>query len=255
MRVERRTFLAALVLTAIGCSKRSSEREIVVAAATSLRKALPDLVDAFRKSQKGLVVTVTYGASGALARQVEAGAAIDVVLFAAKLPVDELASGGHVARGSARVVATNELVLIGTAEGPKLRFETLASGLPPGERLAIGEPGAVPAGHYAREALQNLGAWKDLEGRVVYGGNVAAVLAYVERGEVPVGIVYRTEIEGAKGIVVLDVAKGSFAPRPEVWGAITARSRAPEEARSLLDFTVSPEGRRILEAHGFGPSS
>jgi molybdate transport system substrate-binding protein len=238
------------------CSRRQDDaaaQEVTVAAATSLRKVVPALVEAFSAAHPGARIVVTYGASGEIVKQVEGGAGIDLVLVAAADPAERLVKGGHVDPASRRVVATNELVLVGRAGGPRLTFATLDA-LPAGERLAIGDPGAVPAGSYAREALERLGLWSKLEGRVVLGGNVAAVLAYVERGEAPAAIVYRTEIAGAKGIEVLDVAKGQWAPVPEVVGGIVADGRARGRAALLLDFMASPEGRRIFAQYGFGPS-
>ena len=255
--VTRRAFVlgfAAFALAAAGCKRDpASEKEVTVAAATSLRKVLPALIDGFGKAHPGAAVRATYGASGELARQVEGGAGVDLVIVAAKDPIDRLAGGGHVEAKRARVVATNELVLVGPAGGPKLTFQTLGAALPPGEKIAIGEPGAVPAGRYAREALEKLGAWKALEGRVVLGGNVAAVLAYVERGEVAAAIVYRTEVPGTKGIEVLDEGRGEWAPLPEVWAAVTTKARARTDAEALLDFIAGPEGQRILASYGFGP--
>ncbi|UQA58903.1 molybdate ABC transporter substrate-binding protein [Polyangium aurulentum] len=254
--MHRRSLLHALAgLGLAACSKArtdAADGEVVVAAATSLRKVVPALADAFSTAHPGARVVVTYGASGEICKQVEGGAGIDLVLLAAADPVDRLIRGGHVDAASRRVVATNELVLVGRAGGPRLTFATLDV-LPAGERLAIGDPGAVPAGGYAREALGKLGLWTKLEGRMVLGGNVAAVLAYVERGEAPVGIVYRTEAEGAKGIEVLDVARGEWAPRPEVVGGMVKSGRGRARAATLLDFVTSPEGQRLLVQYGFGP--
>lgn len=256
--MRRRSILAATgALLFFGCSRKEGPDEIVVAAATSLRKAFPAIADAYQKEHPSARMIATYGASGELARQVEAGAGVDVVLFAAKDPLDRLAKSGLVDPASSKVVATNELVLIGRAEDAargsgKLTFATLGA-LPAGERLAIGDPGAVPAGVYARDALVRLGVWKSLEGRVVLGGNVAAVLAYVERGEVPAAIVYRTEVEGVKGIVVLDTAKGEWAPVPEVWASVTTHARRSAEARALVDFMASSQGQKIFAIYGFGP--
>ncbi|MDI1447676.1 molybdate ABC transporter substrate-binding protein [Polyangium sp. 6x1] len=253
----RRAFVFAFALVALapsGCGRTpAEEREVTVAAATSLRKVFPELSAGFVAAHAGVRVSATYGASGELARQIEGGAGVDLVIVAAKDPIDRLAAGGHVDAKRARVVATNELVLVGPKGGPKLTFQTLATALPPGEKIAIGEPGAVPAGRYAREALEKLGAWKALEGRVVLGGNVAAVLAYVERGEVAAAIVYRTEVPGASGIEVLDGGKAEWAPRPEVWAAVTTKPRARADAEALLDFIAGSEGQRILAAYGFGP--
>jgi molybdate transport system substrate-binding protein len=251
--MRRRSFLLALAGVA-SCSGRQDDataQEVTVAAATSLRKVVPALVDAFSAAHPGARIVATYGASGEIVQQVEGGAGIDLVLLAAAEPVDRLVKSGRIDTASRRVVASNELVLVGRAGGPRLTFATLDA-LPAGERLAIGDPGAVPAGSYARVALEKLGLWPKLEGRVVLGGNVAAVLSYVERGEAPAAIVYRTEVAQAKGIEVLDVAKGEWAPVPEVVGGIVTDGRARARAALLLDFMASPEGRRVFEQYGFG---
>src|SRR5689334_19175634 len=161
IKMQRRRIVLALIpalLMAASCGRKAEDRELVVAAATSLRKTVPALIDGFRQTegQTAARLTATYGASGELARQVEGGAGVDVVVFAAKDPIDRLVQGGLVEGLTTRVVATNELVLIGKVGGPKLTFETVTS-LPAGERIAIGDPGAVPAGRYAREALTRLG--------------------------------------------------------------------------------------------------
>lgn len=255
MALRRRRCLLALALLLAACGKEKDAAgggEVVVAAATSLRKVVPALVEAFTAAHPGARVVVTYGASGEIVRQIEGGAGIDLVLLAAADPVDRLIKSGRVDAASRRAVATNELVLVGRPGGPKLSFATLDA-LPAGERLAIGDPGAVPAGTYAREALEKLGLWPKLEKRVVLGGNVAAVLAYVERGEAPAAIVYRTELEGMKGVEVLDVAKGEWAPVPVIVGGIIGDGRAREGAARLFDFVASPEGARLFAQYGFGP--
>jgi molybdate transport system substrate-binding protein len=256
--MQRRTLLALAAVTLgrdlVACTKpraAANDTEVLVAAATSLRKVMPALGEAFSAAHPGTRVVATFGASGDLCKQVEGGAKVDLVLFAAADPVDRLIRGGHVDAATRRVVATNELILIGPRGGPALTFRGLDA-LPRGERLAIGEPSAVPAGKYAQEALVALGLWSKLEGRVVHGGNVAAVLAYVERGEVPAAIVYRTEIEGVKGVQVLDVAKGEWAPRPEVVAGVAENGRARGEVAGFLNFVASADGRRIFAAHGFG---
>ncbi len=249
--------LLGWVVACAGCSRKTPDPEITIAAATSLRKTLPVLLDGFVTAHPGATPTATYQSSGEIARQVEGGAGIDVVILAAKDPLDRLIQGGHVDASSACVVATNQLVLIGPAKGSKpgaapLTFQTLKD-LPVGERLAMGDPASVPAGTYAKKALEALGIWKDLQDRVVFAGNVAAVLAYATRGEAALAIVYRTEIEGADGIVQLDVAKGNWAPVPEVWGAITTKTQARKRAEQILHFIQSPDGQSVLGQFGFGP--
>jgi molybdate transport system substrate-binding protein len=251
--------LSALVLAAACAAKgeaaadtQAAQPEIMVACAQSLRGVMPALAAAFRAQVGGPEVTATFGASGDLRKQVEGGAPVDGVLFAGARPVDELIAGGHIDRATRRVLATNRLVLIGPRGGRAIGFESLDA-LPAGEKIAIGDPGAVPAGQYARAALQALGKWDALAGRLVLGGDVAAVLAYARRGEVAAAVVYRTETRGIDDIVVLDEARAPWAPRAEVVGAVATEARGAARARAFLEFVASPAGQEILAGYGFGP--
>ena len=250
---RRRWLAAAAVIALAACKEReTATREITIAAAASLRAVLPELARVYQAAHPGVRVTMTYGSSGDLQKQVEGGAPVDAVMFASGKPVDALIAKGSAERPSRRVLATNELVLIGPKGGRPISFATLDS-LAPGEMLAIGDPGAVPAGQYAREYLTALGKWRALDGKLVLGGAVAAVLAYARRGEVAAAIVYRTELRGITDVVVLDTATGPSAPRPEVVAAVVSAARAAGEASAFLAFVASPEGRKILADFGFGP--
>jgi molybdate transport system substrate-binding protein len=223
-----------------------------------MRVAIPDLMKGFSAKHPGVIVLPTYGSSGELRKQVEGGAPIDGVIFASAKPVDDLIKAGRVDVASRRVIATNELVLIGpktnqNTKPPKsLTFASLSS-LPADEKLAIGDPGAVPAGQYARDVLQKLGVWEGLQGRLVLGSDVGAVLAYARRGEVAAAIVYKTDIQGLTDVALLDEAKGDWAPRAEVVIGIVKGSKGEEMARSFFEFLVSADGQRILAERGFGP--
>lgn len=254
------TFILGLVgaLAGLGCGKGSQpENKVFLATAASMRVAIPDLMKGFSAKHPGVNVLPTYGSSGELRKQVEGGAPIDGVIFASAKPVDDLIKAGLVDGASRRVVATNELVLIGAKDKntktPKpLTFASLSS-LPADEKLAIGDPGAVPAGQYARDVLQKLGVWDGLQGRLVLGSDVGAVLAYARRGEVAAAIVYKTDIQGLTDVALFDEAKGDWAPRAEVVIGIVKGSKGEAMARSFFEFLVSADGQRILAERGFGP--
>lgn len=254
--MNRRATLALLACLALpACDKASpkaSGHDVTIAAAASLRAVLPELAAAYERAHPGARIKASFGASGDLAKQVEGGAPIDAVLFAAAKPVDGLIARGLVDPASRRVIATNQIVLIGPRGGKAITFATLDS-LAPGEMIAVGDPGAVPAGQYAREYLERIGKWQALSGRLVLGGDVAAVLAYARRGEVAAAIVYRTEIRGVSGVVLLDEAKGPDAPRPEVVGGVVRGARQAADASGFLTFIASPDGRKVLADFGFGP--
>jgi molybdate transport system substrate-binding protein len=245
----RLALLFALVV-AFACQR--GRRELSVATATSLRNVMPELIAAYEASGRAgaMHLTATYAASGDLKRQVEAGAPVDVVVFAGRRPLDDLVAEGRVDAASCRSVASNELVLVGKKSGPAVTFESLET-LAPGESVAMGDPRMVPAGEYARDYLRALGKWDEVQMRAVTGSNVAAVLAYVRRGEATAGIVYATELRGVTDVVVLDVAHGPLAPRPRVVaGAVRGGSK---DAAGFLEFIASAAGQRILASFGFGP--
>jgi molybdate transport system substrate-binding protein len=246
--------LVALVLLA-GCAKRppAPRAEIVVAAAASLRGVLPELASTYERSHPGQRVTLSFGASGGLRQDVVAGAPIDLVVFAGGAPVDDLIGRGLVVPSSRKTIASNTLVLVGPKGATKkLTFATLvAAG--DDEKVAVGDPRSVPAGQYAKAALEELHEWDALAGRLVYGSDVSAVLAYARRGEVVAAIVYKTELHGVPDVDVLDELREGLGPRPEVVVGVVEGSRVRREAEGLAAYIEGPEARAALVGYGFGP--
>ena len=242
--------LASPCLLLVSVTRMPARPDSTVAVAASLRTVMPEVLREFQ-ARGGGPVALTYGASGDLRKQVEGGAPIDAVIFASGKPVDALQRAGLLEAETRATVASNRLVLIGPKGSAPVTFATLDR-LPAGERLAIGDPGAVPAGQYAVEALERLGKWEAMDGRLVYGGDVAGVLAYARRGEVAAAIVYATEARSIPDIVVHDEASGAWSPRAEVVAAATKRSGGGT-GRALVKFLASAEGQAILRRHGFGP--
>lgn len=230
----------------------AAEQPLAVGAAMSLRNVMPLIMDAFRASDHGAPLQANYGASGALRQQVEGGAPIDVVVFADAATVEALITSGHGVASTRRVVATNALVLIGPRNAHALTFKTIDT-LPAGEMIAIGEPGAVPAGRYAKEAFEKLGKWDKLAGRLVFGGDVGAVLNYARRGEVAAAVVYRTEIRGIDNVVVLDQANGDWAPKAQVVAVTVKDSQNATRAAAFVEFLGSAPAQQLFRDHGFGP--
>ncbi len=243
--------MLACLATALPPRTPRAEDTLTLAAAMSLRHVMPALTHAFRERKLGPEIRVNYGASGHLRRQVEGGAPIDAVVFADAASVDALIASRHADAATRHVIATNALVLIGAADAAPLTFATLPD-IPEGELLSIGEPGAVPAGRYARTALRDLGVWDALQGRIVFGGHVGAVLNYARRGEVAAAIVYATETRGVANVKVLERASGPWAPTPEIVAAVTTHTTQQERSRAFVAFLQTPAARTILTAHGFG---
>ncbi len=240
------------VIPLVPVARAADAAGITVAAAMSLRDVMPPLVEAFRARSGAGEITVTYGASGKLRRQIEAGAPIDALVFASAEHVDRLLELGQVVAGSRHVVATNSLVLIGPSDSAPLTFSTIDM-VPKGELIAIGDPESVPAGRYARQALRALDKWEAVRERMLYGGHVAAVLHYARRGEVVAAVVYETDVRGIDDIVILDRAGGEWSPPIETVAAVVGGG-SEAAARAFVDFLGSDAGRELFAAHGFGPA-
>src|ERR1700722_10586337 len=185
----------SLLASGAGHAQAADKPSIVVFAAASLTNVLQDLGDAFTK-QTSIPVKFSFAASSALARQIESGAPADV-FFSADLDwMDYLQKRNLIQSASRRDVVGNRPVLIAPRDSAiELKIKPhfpLATALG-SKRLATGDPDAVPVGRYAREALTNLGVWDEVADRIVRADSVRSALAFVDRGEAPLGIVYETD--------------------------------------------------------------
>ena len=224
---------------------------MLVFAAASLKESLDDVAHAYR-ARGGDEVRIAYGASSALARQVAAGAPAALFLCADLDWIDWLAKRRRFAAPPVKLLA-NELVLIAPAASAArveiARGVDLSRALGDG-RLALADPRAVPAGRYARAALETLGAWASVEHRLAPAADVRGALALVARGEAPLGIVYRTDALAEPRVRVVGTFPAASHP-PIVYGLVELAGAGPA-AHAFADFAASPPARAIWARHGFG---
>jgi molybdate transport system substrate-binding protein len=118
------------------------------------------------------------------------------------------------------------------------------------QRLAVGDPDHVPAGLYAKSALQSMGLWTAVHGKLVRSANVRAALVLVERGEVAAGIVYESDAKSSD-----NVRMSGFFPKashpPIVYPASIIAGRTEPAIKRYLTYLRSEEAQRIFRAHGF----
>ncbi|MFN2431887.1 MAG: molybdate ABC transporter substrate-binding protein, partial [Gemmatimonadota bacterium] len=228
------------------------QRSLTVSAAVSLKEALEEVVAGFEIAYPRTNVDLNLGASGALRRQIEAGAPVDVLISAAAGEVDALEERGAVAPGTSREVACNALVVIvPPGSGPPLRG---LGDLRRVRRIAVGAPGTVPAGEYARQALESAGLRRELQDRLVFAENVRQALEYVARGETDAGFVYRTDalVHSGRVRLAFEVDARLHAPVAYVAAAVAATPRA-RQARRFLAWLSGAEAGAALRRHGFAP--
>ncbi len=250
-----RTLASFALFCLAACGPNSiAPKPLVVLAASSLQEALQAEADAWAKQDHPHPV-LSFAASSALARQVESGAPADLFLSADEDWMDSAEKAGALRQGTRRDLLGNSIVLIAPkASAAAVDLSSAASiGTAIGKgRLAMADPDAVPAGKYGKAALDHLGLWDGLAGKVVRAENVRAALALVESGEAPLGIVYATDAAASGKVrVVATFPAGSYPPiRYPV--AILAASTNPQ-AGSFEAFLTSNRGQAIFARYGFLP--
>jgi molybdate transport system substrate-binding protein len=226
---------------------------ITVFAAASLGTVLQEVGAAFTAASH-VPVTFSFAASSALARQIESGAPADVFVSADQEWMDYLQARGLLAPRTRANVASNELVLIAPADST-LRLEIapgfgLAEALGTSGRIATGDPASVPAGRYARDALMSLGVWAGVEKRLAAADNVRTALAFVARGEAPLGIVYATDARVEPKVRIVAVFPAST--HKAITYPAAAIGMGSAGARAFVLFLQGPGGQAILAQGGFG---
>jgi len=223
--------------------------ELLVSAAASLTNAFRDLGKRFEAAHAGDTVVFNFAASDVLLAQIDKGAPVDVFASADEETMDRAAANGRVVAATRRDFAANRLVIV-VPKGARGVGSIDALGDDAVRRIAIGSPESVPAGRYARDALQRANAWSALEPKLVRAQNVRQVLDYVARGEVDAGFVYSTDAAIMPDRVA--VTANVPVPRPVTYPvAVVAGTRQAALAGAFLEFVVGPEGRAVLERHGF----
>ncbi|AFY74679.1 molybdenum ABC transporter, periplasmic molybdate-binding protein [Synechococcus sp. PCC 7502] len=225
-------------------TEAQTSTNLLVAAAASLQPALQkiDMINPVK-------VTYNFGSSGSLQQQIEQGAPVDVFISAGIKQMNALEAKDLLSFKAN--LLTNQLVLITPKSSPiKLtNFKQLVNENI--KRIAIGETRSVPAGQYAKEALESLGIFEQLQPKFVLGNNVRFVLAAVESGEVDAGIVYATDAKGSDKVVISAIADQKL-HSPIIYPiGIIKSSKNPQVAKEYVKLLQSPKAQSIFQAYGF----
>lgn len=195
---------------------------------TELRRAIP-----------GCELRFSFGSSGALARQIRAGADFDVYLAASRTFVDDLVRDGMADRADVVLYARGRIAFY-SKKG--LEWDKLKQA----ERISIANPALAPYGVAAKQALERRGLWKDVESKIVYGENVRQAWQFAATGNADAGITSWSLVYDKGGKLL----PAEWHDPIEQTGTIPRRSRHPKEARRFLDWLVSEAGQKVLGDHG-----
>lgn len=254
--------LAALCLLLFftGCGALGSQKAVnnsgaetlTISAAASLRDAFGEIGELF-KNRAGVAVNFNFGSSGALQKQIEAGAPVDVFASAGEKQMDELAAKNLLIADSRTDFARNTLVLVVPADS-KVEINSFADlAKPEFRKIAAGNSKTVPAGQYCEQALARLNLTDNVSPRLIFAEDVRQVLDYVARGEVDAGLVYATDAQPAGSKVRVAATAPEDSHDPILYPIVVIKdSKNVESARQFTSFVSGPEGQAVLKKYGFG---
>jgi molybdate transport system substrate-binding protein len=253
MRPTRKLwFIAVCLAVQLALVSGASARDVVVFAAASLKNALDEASAAYQRETETKVL-VSYAASSTLAKQIENGAPADLFISADLDWMNYLQQRGLIKAETRLTLLGNRLVLIAPADSTaniEIRPGFALADLLGNERLAMADPGAVPAGKYGKAALEKLGVWASVAARVAPAEDVRAALLLVSRHETPLGIVYATDAAADQGVRIVAVFPQDSHP-PIVYPAAEVATGTNPAAAAWLAYLKSDRARPFFERQGF----
>lgn len=248
--ITKKIIVASLLAATSGLVQAA---DLHVSAAASLTNAFTDIARSYEAGHPATRVLLNFGASGALLQQMARGAPVDVFASADIETMDAAVKQGLVASAERRNFARNSLAVI-VPRDSRLALQ----GLPDlkraaVQRFAIGNPASVPAGRYARHALDDARLWNSLAAKAIDTQNVRQALDYVARAEVDAGFVYGTDAALMKDRVkvAFEVPLAVAIRYPIARTAAGASGPGAAEAQRFVDFVLSPAGQAVLAKYGF----
>ncbi|MDR1702309.1 MAG: molybdate ABC transporter substrate-binding protein [Sporomusaceae bacterium] len=243
-------FLVAVLMIAMTATTFAAPRvTVMIAAAASLQNTFEKgLIPEFQRQNPAIAIEGTYDSSGKLQMQIESGLQADIFFSAAPKQMNDLKSKGLIESSSN--LLENKIVLIKT-KGMTTNvtgFENITNA----DTIAIGDPGSVPAGQYAREVFTSIGNWDAVLAKASLGTNVTEVLSWVAQGSADVGVVYATDAASNGNVTIITQAPAWTLKQPVLYpiGTLTS-SPHKTEAQAFIDFLKSDTAKSIFESYGF----
>jgi molybdate transport system substrate-binding protein len=242
--------LALLSITQ-SCSSpapRSNQPELIVAAASNLTNVSAELGQRYT-AKTGVRVIFTFGATADLAKQIENGAPFDVFIAADVFNVERLQKQGLLTPDTTQIYARGRLV-VWTPAGSALRLQTLHDLTKREfERIAIAKPDLAPYGDAAVQCLRALGLWEQVAPKIVFGQNVAQAKQFVATGNAEAGFLPLALVKPHEGSY-LEISQNLHKPIEQAAGVVKSSSKQLP-GQQFVEFLLSDEGQRVLEAGGY----
>lgn len=247
--------MLVICLPFAGCGQQTSppSAEITISAAISLKDALLEIQKNYQVKHPTIKINYNLGASGALQKQIEEGAPVDIFISAATKQMNDLEQKNLLKKETKRDLLKNQLVLITPKDSalPLNNFQDLTKETI--HKFAMGAPESVPAGQYTQQVLKKLNISDLVMTKAVLAKDVRTVLTYVETGNVEAGTVYKTDALISKKVNIAATAPVD-SHEPIVYPmAILAASKQSQTAQDFTTYLAGPEAAAVFEKYGFTP--
>lgn len=225
--------------------------DLTVSAAASLKDALTEVKELYRQEKPNTKMTINFAGSGTLQQQIEQGAKVDLFISAAALNIEALKSKDLLVDSSIKNLLGNKLVLIAPlgAKTPTGSFSIVADASV--KKIALGEPGTVPAGKYAEQVFTHLKILDQVKAKTVYGSDVKQVLNWVETGNVDFGVVYLTDARISNKVAVIATANQASHNAIVYPAAVIKASKNYTASRDFVNFLTSSQAKAVFNKYGF----
>ena len=224
--------------------------ELNISAAASLKEAMTDIQEDFKKVKPNVTLTVNFGASGSLQQQIEQGAPCDIFISAGQSQMKSLNDKSLLLENTVKDLVKNDLVLVGPKDTALTGLSDLTSDKV--KKIAVGEPKSVPAGMYADEVFVKLGIKDAVSSKLVFAKDVKEVLAWSTSGNAEVGFVYKSDALSSKDVKIIEtIAEDKHSPITYPIGVIKA-SKNPDVAKAFEDFLFTDTCKTIFKKYGYG---
>ncbi|WP_026881942.1 molybdate ABC transporter substrate-binding protein [Clostridium akagii] len=255
-------FLITILVAITGCGEQAKTSSapapkakpvtLTISAAASLTESMGEIKTLYKKEKPNVTINYNFGSSGALQQQIEQGANADLFFSAATKQMTELQKKGLILDKTNVNLLGNTVVLI-TKKDSTLdinNFKDLSDDKI--KKIALGEPKTVPVGQYSEEIFTSLGILDKVKTKAIYGSDVKQVLAWVESGNVDVGVVYGTDAKSSKKVKVIAVANKSLYKTPVVYPvAVIKASKNVTDTKAFLKFLSTAQAKKIFIKYGF----
>ncbi len=228
-------------------AKPSTSEKVTVQAAASLKGALTELADAYKKDHHLAddQIAINFAGSGTLRQQIEQGAPASLFISADEKNMKMLQEKDLVT--DVKPFVTNELVLVVPKGQPQISLDQITTV----KRIVLGNPETVPAGNYGKQVLTKMGIWEQVEPNVVYAKDVKAVTASISQGAGDAGFIYKTDAIAAGDAVQIAAVTSADSHDPVIYPIGIIKKYDNALAKDFYQYVMSDEGKKVLEKYGF----